>query len=232
MKKDFFILIFLLIFSIQIKAQYNYNVIPTMDYFRIVEMTEKDLNIILTEQDIEGSPYLENEFVNGIVYTTSKQKIIDIPVRYNIYNDNLEFKTPENKILAISNPETLELIDFGSYKMKHTSYIDKKQTRYSFLILQEEGKATLYAKPEVFFQEEIKGDGIKPSKPAIFVSKPDSHYISVDNKPAVKVDNKKALFNILSGHHEEVALFLKDNKVKNITKDDQLRVIVTYYNSL
>ena len=113
MKNNFLIFALLLISSIQIKAQYNYNVIPIMDSFRILEMTEKDINITLSEVDIEGTPYLDDEFIKGTVYTTSKQKIIDIPVRYNIYNDNLEFKSPEAKILAVSKPETLELIDFG-----------------------------------------------------------------------------------------------------------------------
>ena len=232
MKNNFLIFALLLISSIQIKAQYNYNVIPIMDSFRILEMTEKDINMTLSEVDIEGTPYLDDEFIKGTVYTTSKQKIIDIPVRYNIYNDNLEFKSPEAKILAVSKPETLELIDFGKYKMKHTSYIDTKQTRYSFLILQEEGKATLFAKPEVFFQEGVKGDGIRPSKAAEFIRKPDSYYISIDNKPAAKIDNKKDLINVLSEHQEEISEFLKQNKVKNITKDAQLQAIVKYYNSL
>ncbi|MBO3100228.1 hypothetical protein [Gelidibacter pelagius] len=232
MKRKFFILIILLIVSIQVKGQYNYNVIPTMDYFRIVEMTEKDLTIILSELDIEGSPYLEENFTNGTIYTTSKQKIIDIPVRYNIYSDNLEFKTPEAKILAISNPETLELIDFGKYKMEYISYVNKKQIKSSFFKIVEEGNATLYAKPEVFFQEEVKGDGIRPSRSAKFIPKSDLYYISIDNKPAVKIESKKDLINVLSDQQKEILLFLKENKVKNITKDDQLQRIVKYYNSL
>lgn len=232
MNKNFFILILFLIFSIQVKGQYNYNVIPTMDYFRIVEMTEKDLTIILSELDIEGSPYLEEKFTNGIIYTTAKQKIMDIPVRYNIYSDNLEFKTPEKKILAISNPETLELIDFGKYKMGYISYVDKKRIESSFFKIQEEGKATLYVKPVVFFQEEVKGDGIRPSRAAQFIPKPDLYYISIDNKPAVKIERKKDLINVFSDHQKEILLFLKENKVKNITKDGQLQRIVKFYNSL
>ena len=232
MKNRFFILILLLISSIQVKGQYNYNVIPTMDYFRMIEMTEKDLTIILSELDIIGSPYLEEKFSNGIIYTTSKQKIIDIPVRYNIYSDNIEFKTPEDKILAISNPETLELIDFGKYKMGYVSYANKKRIASTFFKILEEGKATLYAKPEVYFQEEVKGDGIRPSRGAEFIPKPDVYYIAINNKPAVKIESKKDLVTIMSDHHEKILLFLKENKVKNIMKDDQLRRIVNYYNSL
>lgn len=232
MNNNFFILIILLISWIQVKGQYNYDIIPTLDYFRIVEMTEKDLTVTLSELDIEGSPYLEENFINGIVYTTAKQKIVDIPIRYNIYNENLEFKTPESKILAVSNPETLELIDFGTYKMRYISYVNKKQIKSSFCKIQEEGKATLYAKPEVFFQEAVKGDGIRPSRAAIFIPKPDSYYISIANKPAVKIERKKDLINVFSDHQKKILLFLKENKVKNITKDGQLQRIVKFYNSL
>ena len=84
----------------------------------------------------------------------------------------------------------------------------------------------------MFFQEGVKGDGIRPSKAAEFIRKPDSFYISIDNKPAAKIDNKKDLINVLSEHQEEISEFLKQNKVKNITKDGQLQVIVKYYNSL
>lgn len=203
-----------------------------MDYFRLIEMTEKDSKIVLSERDIEGSPYLEKEFTNSIVYTTAKQKIIDIAVRYNIYNDNLEFKSPEAKILALTNPETVELIDFGKYKMGYVSYVNKKRIKSSFFKIEEEGKATLYAKPEVFFQEEVKGDGIRPPRAAKFIPKSDSYYVSIDNKPAVKIDSNKDLIKVLSDHQEKVLLFLKAHKVKNVTKDDQLKIIVKYYNSL
>lgn len=183
MKTSTFILAFLFLFSIQVKAQYNYNVIPIMDYFRVIEMTEKDITVVLTEKDIEGSPYLEDTFTKGVVYTTSKQKIMDVPVRYNIYNDYMEFKTPENKILVISNPETIELIDFGRYKMSYITYINKKRPATSFCKILVEGKATLFAKPEVFFQEKIKGDGIRPTRPANFIHKPDIYYIGINNQP-------------------------------------------------
>ena len=210
---------------------YNYNAIPVMDYFRIEQMTEEKLTKVLTEENIEGSPYLEKEFRTGAIYTTSKQKVVDIEIRYNIYNDDLEFKNPDNQIMAINDPGTIELADFGAYQMSYLPYETGGKVKNAFFKIIEKGTASLYAKPDVFFQKEEQGDGIKPGKPAQFISKPDVYYISVDEQPAIKISRKKDLLNVFQQHENAMASFIKKNNIKP-SDVDQLRELVQFYNTL
>jgi len=224
--------IFLLLTTVVITlAQYNYTAIPLMDYFRVEQMTEETLTVTLTQDNIQGSPYLEDEFITGTVFTTSKKKIENVLLRYNIYNDDLEFKTPNNKILAIDNPKSIELADFGDYQMVYQKYLSGKKIHSAFFKILEEGNATLFAKPDVYFQKEVKGDGIKADKPAKFVQKSDIFYITIGDAPAKKMVNKKDLIAVFENHSKEVSAYIKKNKIK-VSKSKQLQQLVKYYNSL
>lgn len=232
MKKLTLSLLFVAIATSAIWAQTtSYTAAPLMDLFRMEQMTEESVNQTLTEQNISGSPYLEDEFTTGTVYTSDKKKFENVLLRYNIYNDDLEFQTPNKRVLAMDKPETIELADFGQYKMTYLSYASgNKQNKGFFKILQE-GKASLYAKPDVLFQKAVESDGIKPEKPAMFVSKPDIYFIRIGTNPAQKVGNKKELAALLGDHKSEIATYIKKNKVK-VNKADQLKKLLNYYNSL
>ena len=52
-----------------------------------------------------------DEFITGTIFTTSKTQYVNMSLRYNIYNDQLEFKTPEDKILVMAAPEIIEKIE-------------------------------------------------------------------------------------------------------------------------
>jgi hypothetical protein len=212
-------------------AQYNYNAIPVMDYFRVEQMTEESLSKVLNENDIQGSPYLNNEFCTGTVYTTSKQKIVDIQLRYNIYNDDLEFKSPDGKILAIDNPENVEMADFCDYQMVYLPYLNRRNEKKAFFKVLEEGELSLYAKPDVFFQREQKGDGIRADKPAEFVEKPDILYLKISDRPAVEVGNKKDILEIIPHHKKEIRDYIRQQKIKPSSAEN-LKKLVHYYNSL
>lgn len=232
MKKLIFTILTVLLFSNIVFAQYlDYHTVTLMEYVRINHETSEQEPTILTGASIKGSPYLNDEFIKGTVYTTSKNKIADIELRYNIYNDDLEFKTPDDLTLAVNEPETIKLADFGDYKMTYKSYTNGKKTNSAFFKILEEGKVSLFAKPDVFFQKEVEGDGIKPGKPAQFVQKSDNYYISIGENTATKVGSKKDILNLMEDHSKEISAYLKQNKVK-LSKSEQLQQLVQYYNSL
>lgn len=232
MKKITLSLLFAFAMAGTLSAQsVNYTAAPLMDLFRLEQMTEEAVNVTLTEKNISGSPYLENTFRSGTVYTTAKKKFENVLLRYNIYNDDLEFETPNKIILAIDDPEIIELADFGDYKMTYLSYTNGSKTSTAFFKIVEEGKASLYAKPEVFYQKGQESNGIKPAKPAQFVSKPDSYFIQIGTNTAKKVGSKKDLLALFADRQNKIATYIKKNKVK-VNKADQLQGLVKYYNSL
>ena len=62
--------------------------------------------------DIEGSPYLNEEFEIGDVIYGNEYKLNQIPLRYNIYNDDIEYKV-ENAIMAFANPHKIDKVIFN-----------------------------------------------------------------------------------------------------------------------
>jgi len=237
MKSILSILAFSLLFSFSLKAQYgvnfshNYQVVEAMDYFRMEQMTDGSYTKPIALETIEGSPYLSDDFTTGTIYTTSSYKVVDIPLRYNVYNDDLEFKTTNNEILAIAKPETIVLADFGTYQMSYRNYIAGSKDKSGYFVVVEEGKATLLTKPQIFFQKEEPGDGIKPAKPAKFVPQDDLIFISLDKQPAVRIKNKKDVYEVLKDQTKELEAYVKQNSLK-INKANDLQLLVKYYNSL
>lgn len=223
-----FIILFVLIAG-AVSAQYlSYDIIKTMDFYRLNNTTIESPKNTLTEASIEGSPYLNDEFINGTVYTTDKKKVVDIPLRYNIYNDNLEFKMPTGEIMEIAKPESVERAEFGKIKMiYHLS--DSKEAGFFKLI--SEGKVSLLAKPDIFFQKATKEAAYKEAQPPRFIQKPEIPYLKNNENVVVKIKGKKDLINEFSDHKNEVEAFIKKNKIKASNQDDLIKV-VEFYNSL
>lgn len=232
MQKSFIILTFLLSTSFLSRAQYlNYDIIEAMEYFRTNQMTTEQPPSVLTEEHIEGSPYLNDEFVSGTIYTASKQKVIDIPLRYNIFNDDLEFKTPDNKVLAIARPETVERAEFGETTLVFQACKYGNVSKSGFFRVVTEGKVTLLAKANVIFQKATQEAAYKEARPPRFTREPDTFYLKTDNDAAVRIKNKKDLANYFTDHKKEMETFIKRNRVK-VSKQTDLLKVIEYYHSL
>ncbi len=231
MKRQLILLFFLLFTANFTFAQGMYELQNSLDFFKVNKLNSGDWNNMLTANDIEGSPYLNEEFVPGIIYTTSKQKYVDVPLRYNIYSDQLEFKTPENKVMAMAIPELIETVEFGNIKMVYIPYTNSKKVLHGFLKVLAEGEASLYSKSNVVFKDAEKSRGYDEPEPARFIKQADSYYIRIGTGPAKRVGNKKELTAIFTTHKTEITSFIKKNKVKT-NKPERLKKLVLYYNSL
>ena len=230
--KKFISSLFILFIAVSFSySQSMYQVREAMDLFRASKMQSGDWMKSLTENDIEGSPFLNDEFINGTMYTTSKYQYNEIPLRYNIFNDNLEFQTPDEKVLAMSTPEIVEKVEMGDYIMAYVPYSNAKKIRRGFVIILEEGKASLYAKPQIFYKKPEEPGAYKEAEPAKFIRKSDIHYIRVGKTEAKLVSTKKEMITAFPDHNEEIESFIKKNKIKP-SKVEKLSELVKYYNSL
>ncbi|MFV0266575.1 MAG: hypothetical protein ACK5HT_05505 [Draconibacterium sp.] len=212
-------------------AQVNYQLSSAVDFVRTYKIASGEYYSELSEKDILGSAFLNQEFINGSVYTTTKFQYTDIPLRYNIFNDNIEFKTPENKILAIAAPETIDKITFGDYTMEYLSYMNVKKVRKGYMLLITKGKASLYAKPEVIYKKATEAGAYKEPEPAKFERRSDIFYIRIETASAQRIDNKKDLLQVFPDHQNDMEAFVKKNKISP-AKIDELKSVIEYYNSL
>ncbi|SHF31608.1 hypothetical protein SAMN05444274_104400 [Mariniphaga anaerophila] len=185
----------------------------------------------LAERDIKGSPFMNDEFIEGSIYTTSKTQFAGVPLRYNIYNDQIEFKVGENPAQALATPEIVEKIEFGDYLLEYAPFLSAKKIARGFFVVLEKGTVTLYARPRVAFEQAKKPEAYQDAVPARFLKRPDDYYIRVGKESAVLIANKKGLEDIFPEHKKEVSNFIKKHKVK-VNKPETLKELVQFYNSL
>jgi hypothetical protein len=220
------------IFSLVINAQ-EYQLKETFDFYRNNKMVSGEWSSgTLTEKDIEGSPYLTDDFINGTIYTVQKQKYVDIPVRYNIYNDQMEFKTESGEVQAMATPEIVERVEFGKYKMAYIPFsYSKKLIKGFFIILQEGEKASLFLRKNMSFKNAEEPAPYKEAQPPRFVKNPDDYFIRIGMEEAKAVNSKKDLLEIFPDYKKDVESFIKKNKTKT-NAPESLEELIKYYNSL
>jgi len=232
--KKYYLTVFLMVNMVSLslaQLPLSYDIRSQMDFYNSNKMIGGEWKNVITEDQIAGSPYLKKEFENGSIYTVQRQQYNEIPLRYNIYNDNIEFKTPENEIMALSAPEIVEKAVVGNTILTYSPYILANKTKKGFFLVLEEGKASLYAKPAVAFQNATEPAAYKDAEPAKFVKKSDEYYIRIGSEQAVIISSKKDLIAAFPDNLDKIESFISKNKIKT-NKADGLKEVVKYYNSL
>lgn len=229
MKKVIFSFVILLLFVSSSFAQVDYQISSALDLYRANKMATGDFSQTISEENIDGSPYLNDEFIAGTVFTTSKLQYVDVPLRYNIFNDDIEFRTNENKIMAMATPEIIERVTFGEYEMVYAPFASQKKIKRGFFKVVLKGNISLYARPQILYQQPEEPGAYKEAKPAKFVTKPDTYYFRNGKNEAIKVDKKSEVIDFFPAHNDEVATFIKKNKIKT-NKEADLKELVEYYN--
>jgi hypothetical protein len=201
------------------------------EFYKQFKSSQFQQGILFREAEIEGSPHENSDFVLGVVVTKSDQKYENIPLRYNIYNDEMEFKSDEGTILSLSPPEFIDSIIIGKEKYIYIPYaIGNKLLRGYFKVIAE-GKASLLVKQNVNLKEAELPQAYKDAQPARFIRTPDDFYIRMEQLEAYPVSNKKELYGILEDKAKEMDDFLKKNKTR-FNRLEDMQKLVNYYNSL
>jgi hypothetical protein len=233
MKKLFPTLIFIFSLAGVSNAQLplGYLLRETMDLYETNKLASGNYKNILTEKDIKGSPYLNDEFETGSIYTVQRIQYADIPLRYNIFNDDIEFKTPTGEVQALATPEIVEKAVFGNTLMIYSPYLLGNKNKKGFFIILVEGKASLYAKPNVIFKDATEAAAYKEPEPAMFVKKSDEYFIRIGAGQAQIIGGKKELISAFPDNQDKIDSFISKNKIK-INKPESLKELFDYYNSL
>jgi len=233
MKTFFLTLLFVCSIAIYSNGQFgiSYETRQALELYNTNKFTSGSSKSTLTEVDYEGSPYLMNVFVNGTIYTNQKFQYEEVPLRYNIFFDELEFKTPTNEILALATPDIVERAVIGDTVLVYLSYLQANKTKKGFFVVLDEGKASLYAKPGVMFKKATPPAAYKDPEPAKYLKKSDDYFIGVGSKSPILINNKKSLIAAFPDNQDKIEKYISKNKIK--TNDlESLRELVGYYNSL
>jgi len=208
-----------------------YEIKQAIDFFNYNKAHTNRPFVTLTEAEIKGSPFFHEEFTEGSVFTTSKTQFVSVPLRYNIFNDQIEFRSTDGQAYEIGVPEVIEKVEFGEYQMEYLPYLSSKKLKRGFFNILEKGRASLYSKQRVIFEEAKNPGAYQDAQPARFVSRPDEYYIKVGMEAAKPVYKSKDLAEVFPDHQKEIIAFIKKNKLRH-NNPDNLKELVQFYNSL
>jgi hypothetical protein len=180
--------------------------------------------------DFEGSPYLSEDFVPGEVYS-SKKKFTGLLLRYNIFNDNIEFVQKGTTYALYAEPRIVKVL-LGNEVYVVEKHEIKGKMAYGYFARLDSGKVTLLAKKIVRFTEEQEPKALQgAATPAKFTRAPDVFYYRIGNAEISKVGSLKSFIEGLSDKKEEVSSYAKKEKIGTKNESDLVK-LVKYYNSL
>jgi hypothetical protein len=185
--------------------------------------------IVNANTEIKGSPYENDGFVPGEVYTKDRKHYTGIPLRVNIYSDQVEFRNPEGGIYEISKPETFDSILIGTSKYIYHTFKTGSKTRNGFFKVLANGTPQLLLKMNVILNPAEPAATYKDAVPATFERTADVFYLLFPQDEAVRFSGKKELFELLSSFQPEMEQFIQKNKTRFNKKEDLISLMNFYY---
>lgn len=185
---------------------------------------------VITEQsftDVIGSPFFNNDFVNGNVILTNGNKFQSVPLKYSSYNDELFFKNPKDGSLLSF------VIPVKSFELMGQTYVNgfpaiDNFTENSFYQLIADKKVKLLLKNYKTILEN------KPYNSATTEKRFEEnkvYYILKEGKIQRFKPSKKDLLETFNDKSAEIDAFLKKEKV-DFKSDNDLSKVFEYYSSL
>lgn len=181
---------------------------------------------------VEGSPYLNAKFVKGAVLTANHVRYVGIPLRYNVYNDQIEFENSKGQAMSIQFPGSIKEVKIGNkIFVYHLFFVSPDRITWGYLQKIIQGKADGFIRYRTIYVEAQPALAYKSPQPPKFIPQPSYYYVSIGTKPAVRVQKTKDLIKLLGNHKKELEAFAKKNNIK-VRRLNDFRRILYYYNSL
>jgi len=219
-------MIILLLAGRSVLAQESYSVANIDD---LVQQLNLNQAVSGNAPDIQGSPYLIDEFTEGEIFFDGKYRIPEIALRLNLSNGELEFKK-NNVVLAMSNPSRINKVVMGEYTLVYIPK-QKKGKVEGFVRRWHEKLPCIITKMESEFLKKEAAKAYVDPKPARFERLTDKHYIMKSPTEIEKVTSVKKLIKYLGKHEEALSSFAKKEKVSS-GNVQELVELLNYYHSL
>ena len=183
----------------------------------------------IKEDDVEGVAYLDTNFTDGAVVLNTGAKYSDIPLRYNVYNDLIEFKNPKGKVFNINDPSSIDELTIGSSKFIYVNFIHSNKEKHLFAEVLSEGKASLLKHHRLSLQPAKQAETHRAAQPPKFVKIPSEYLIKKEGGNVQLVKNKKELLLMLTDRSKEINDMIAREKL-SVKEESDLKRIVDFYN--
>ncbi len=173
--------------------------------------------------DFEGSPFLNSDFDIGQIKLKNR-KIYEGLLRYDIYADQIEFKTADGNIYAVKNPEVLGEITINSSHFICFNKIEENSLEGIYEVLAD-GEYLLIEKHQVELKDPIAAKPYVEAKPASFSTKKSKYFILNLEGRFIEIKTKKDLIALDTKKHDELKSYIKKNKIKISRKEDLISFV-------
>lgn len=207
----------------------NFSIRTPDDFFISQRVNGESPKNYLSEEDISGSPYLFDEFIDGDIIIEN-YRFAGIPLRYNIYNDDIEYKNGET-ILAISSGLNIRRIFIFDMIFVYDAYELKNVQKFGYFQLLNDGPLKVLKKFNVSYQMPQAAQAYTSAIPPKFVRLSSKLYVKIGNTPARLYSNKKNLLAAFGDKKSAMAKYIKAERL-NVKNEIDLVKLIKYYNTL
>lgn len=194
----------------------------------------KDGDFEISLDDILGSPYLYEDFQQGVIRDMLEETYRKVFVRYNIFNDDFQIKydSPHSKAYnLIKDPKVRVELNYKTFVYK--TFIDENKEvvegflelfyfdEYISIFKRYRKKLDLPKKAETSLHKDIPGR---------FVDK-NSFFVSKGLQIVVLPENRKTIINFFPNHKEELEHYIKNERLR-FKKEEDVKKLIRYYKSL
>ena len=234
--KEIVLLTILCLLNISVFAQAN-NAALNINT-RKIDLEQRNAAFGLSDDEfnnIEGSPYANEEFLLGTIYQDSKPVYNNILLRYNIFSDEIEIKKSDadkedSYGALIKDPATFVKIFNDIYVF--VPFEGNNEEGNYFTVLAEESVFDLYKKTDVSYTAPFKArTSYERDRPAAFEKKSTYYLVSKAGVFYELPSSKSKIIKAMSKKGKEIKAFIKRNKT-DIKSENDIIKLVKYYNSL
>ena len=213
------IILFAILFSISLKAQ------PTSQLFQ-----SSDGKILGAKKygNIEGSPYLFNEWNKGTFKTASGKTMNSADLKYDIAEDLLVFKGTDNEPMFLSEKVTSFTIESPNGPRNFVNGFSKndKINEKSYLEEIESGKLSLYKRYVVSI---IDSKGYGSNAVSHLFNQNVNYYVLKDKNLTKFTPTKNNVIALNLAKENEISAYIKAEKI-DFKKDSDLKKLFGYLN--
>jgi|EndMetStandDraft_4_1072995.scaffolds.fasta_scaffold00019_3 hypothetical protein len=187
--------------------------------------------------DVEGSPYLAENWLPGIVNLASGKTIVT-KLKYDAVSDELIFQSPRDSMaLAFVSPVKSFRLDVASIDQSSLTPLlfssgyppIDEQTEASFYQVVATGKTTLLKRYKKVIHSEQAFNSATTTK--TFAMRDVVYYLLAGNKIVRIKPTLKTITTMLNDNSGNLQTFIKSNKI-DFKSDNDLAKLFTYFNSL
>ena len=167
--------------------------------------------------------------MSGEVVVNDSLRFKNIPMRYNMYSDKMEFKNENQQTLEMDNTRLGWQFYLGNKKMANLQYLVKGKNVSGVLEWMVEGRIRLYKKYSVEFKPATKAAGYQDPEPDRFCRLDDHYLIAIDGALPDFCRSSKEVVEKLRSVKPDIDRYVKEQKLK-LKTDEGLIMLVEYCN--